>query len=205
MTAIAPLLPHEPAEPSPLPTASFATELSMGGTVLRLPGDATVWLVPKQSAKQSKTYDNQIISLARRKQLAQLLICTPMQAALQKLQQSGETFLNKGEWMHRIAQEYANQYKQLAWPANVPAPNSLEAQWWVDGSAALAEWTLLSTMKQAPTGKQLARWQPFIEIFKAEYDNGQAQKEFVDSQLSRSALLQPYHASTIIRFASNQG
>ncbi|MCA3249839.1 MAG: hypothetical protein ACK5WY_07050 [Holosporaceae bacterium] len=106
--------------------------------------------------------------------------------------------------MRRIAQEYANQYKQLAWPANVPPPNPLEAQWWVDGTAALAEWTLLSTMKQAPTGKQLARWQPFIEIFKAEYNNGQAQEEFVDSQLSQSALLQLRHAPTIIRFASNQ-
>ena len=112
MNAIAPA--PNMAMPTPLPTASFATELSMGGTVLRLPGDATVWLVPKQSPKQSKTYNNQGISLARRKQLAQLLICTPMQAALQKLKQSGERWLNKGEWMHRIAQEYADQYKQLS-------------------------------------------------------------------------------------------
>jgi hypothetical protein len=181
MNAIAPA--PNMAMPTPLPTASFATELSMGGTVLRLPGDATVWLVPKQSPKQpQKTYDNQGISLARRKQLAQLLICTPMQAALQKLEQSGERWLNKGEWMHRIAQEYADQYKKLAWPANVPPPNHLEAQWWIDGSAALAEWTLIRTMKQMPTGKQLARWEPFIEIFKAEHDNAEQQKKFVDSR-----------------------
>jgi hypothetical protein len=180
MNAIAPA--PNMAMPTPLPTASFATELSMGGTVLRLPGDATVWLVPKQSPKQSKTYNNQGISLARRKQLAQLLICTPMQAALQKLEQSGERWLNRGEWMHRIAQEYANQYKQLSWPANVPPPNHLEAQWWIDGSAALAEWTLIRTMKQAPTGKQLARWEPFIEIFKAEFSNLEEQSKFADGK-----------------------
>jgi len=202
-TAVPRLLPNPLPSPlpSPLPTASFITELSQGGSVFRLPGDATVWLVPNPS--QHHPYAG--ISAARRQQLAQLLITMPMRAALQKLQQSGQTFLNKGEWLHHIAEEYANQFKQLVWPANVATPNALEAQWWVDGTAALAEWTLISTMKQTPTAKQLARWQPFIDIFTAEHDNDQAQNDFVDSQLMQSAWQKPQPSVTPFGFAINLG
>jgi hypothetical protein len=37
-------------------------------------------------------------------------------------------------------------------------------------------------MKQMPTGTQLARWEPFIEIFKAEFSNLEEQSKFADGK-----------------------